>query len=94
MEREKDSVFGASIDIDSPRGWGGTIGWLDSGTWRSGQEQGFDEVRRALVAGLHWRPHRTSLLEAQYQRIEEEYYGFGDADAATNLYSVYLKTTF
>lgn len=95
VEREKDSVFGASIDIDSPRGWGGTIGWLDSGTWRSGREQGFGEVRRALVAGLHWRPHRTSLLEAQYQRIDEESdHGFGEEQAATNLYSVYLKTTF
>jgi len=95
VEKEKDSVFGASIDIDSPRGWGGSLGWLDSGTWRSGAEQGFDEVRRALVAALRWRPHRTSLLEAQYQWIDEESdYGFGEVQAVTNLYSVYLKTTF
>jgi len=47
------------------------------------------------VAGLHWRPHRTTLLEAQYQKIDEESdHGFGDEQAATNLYSVYLKTTF
>jgi hypothetical protein len=94
-EKEHDSVFGTSFDLELPSGLGGSVGWLDNGTWRSGELDRHDEVRKALVVEARYRFNKASLLQIQYQRVDgtviDEH---GEADALTNLYSVYLSTRF
>jgi peroxiredoxin len=95
VEKETNSVLGVSVDTEFPNGFGGSIGWLDHSSWRTGSVDNFDLVREALVATIRWRPYKTSLLEFQYQRIDvEESRGSDNEEALTYIYSVYFSSTF
>jgi peroxiredoxin len=100
-EKQNNSVFGASLDMDLPSGVGGSIGWMDEGSWRDGNQLPVDDTRKSLFVGGRWRFVRNTHVELQYQRVETEssvtVQPTGDTldlQGQTNLYSVYFRTEF
>ncbi len=92
-EKEKDSFLGASLDIELPNGFGGTLGWLDNGTWRGGENAWLDDVRKVLVLGAQYRFDKSSSIQLQYQRITGSIKHENiDDNSLTNLFSVYIET--
>ncbi len=94
-EKEKASVFGASVDVDLKSGLGGGIGWLDRGTWREGDLMGFDEVRRAIVLSARYRFDKLTYMQLQYQFINhDKTVSGGNLDSETAIYSAYFAAIF
>jgi hypothetical protein len=94
-EKEQESYFGASLDAELRSGLGGSVGWLDTGTWRKGAYQPIDDVRKALVVGARYRFDRMTTVQIQYQwlertRVERRI----ESQSTAGLYSVYLSTRF
>ena len=94
-EKENDSFLGASLDLELPSGWGGSVGWLDNGRWRKGSIAYIDQFRRALVISANYRFGKNSSVQAQYQRVDGEIrrIGYKD-DSLTHLYSLYFTAYF
>jgi hypothetical protein len=100
-EKQKNSVFGASLDMDLPSGTGGSIGWMDEGAWRTGSQYPVDDTRKSLFVGGRWRFLKNTHAELQYQRVETDSRvtvqpsgAVLDLSGETNLYSVYFRTEF
>lgn len=94
-DKEIDSVFGASLDLELPGGLGGSLGWLDNGTWRTGEVEAHDDIRKALIVEARYRFDKRSLLQIQYQRVDGKAVDDnGENEALANLYSVYLSARF
>jgi peroxiredoxin len=94
-EKLKESVLGASIDLEFPAGIGGNVGWMDESSWRAGDVDRYDGFRKALIVGARWRVGRAGLLEFQYQKVDvESRFATYTEDALTHLYSVYFSASF
>jgi hypothetical protein len=94
-EREQMSFFGASYDLDMPSGWGGSIGVLDRGDWRTGTVQPHDDYRRALVAIGRYRFTKSAYVEADYQYVETRAQNeFVEEKSFSNIYGLYFSALF
>jgi hypothetical protein len=94
-EKEQESVFGVSLDAEFPSGFGGSLGWLDTGTWRNGPYQPVDDVRKALVLGARYRFNKMTTLQIQYESLDRTITARGvESESAAKLYSVYLSARF
>jgi len=94
-EREEESLFGASLDIEMPGGWGGSIGWMKDDSWHNNSPIKNDEIRKTFVAGAGYRFTKVSSARIEYQRIDgTTWYGASKQEYLTNLYSVYITARF
>ncbi|MFH1754375.1 MAG: TlpA disulfide reductase family protein [Candidatus Latescibacterota bacterium] len=93
--KEKISFFGASLDVELAGGVGGSAGWLDNGTWRTGVVDPVNETRKAMIVEARYRFDKGSALQLQYQRIDGTIERQHTEDhTLTNLYSIYLTAQF
>ena len=92
-----------SMDLELPVGIGGSVGWMDDGTWRTGEFDPLDKSRKSLYLGGRWRFRKTTYIELQYQRVDTESRLTVDKgqqqeliplEGYTNLYSVYFRASF
>ncbi len=94
-EKANGSFIGASVDAQLQSGWGGSVGWLDTGHWRTGDFEPVDEQRRAVIIEARYAFDRGSSLQAQFQRIENSTVdGGAEEKSLSNLYSLYLSARF
>jgi hypothetical protein len=94
-DKERESYFGVSLDAELENGLGGSIGWLDTGTWRGGTVRPLDDVRKALVVDARYRFDTVSTIQLQYQRLERTITSRGIAlESGADLYSVYTSVRF
>lgn len=95
MEREQVSLLGASFDLDLQSGIGGSIGYLDRGSRRTGEIEDFDASRRAAVATLRYLFVRQASIELRYERIETKSDVTGNTlESEANLYSLSVSAQF
>jgi hypothetical protein len=94
-EREEGTLFGASLDIEMPSGWGGSVGWMEDDGWHNNSSLKNDAVRRTFVAGAGYRFTKVSSARVEYQRIDgNTWWGASKQDYLTNLYSFYVTARF
>ncbi len=94
-ERERFSLWGATVDMDLPSGFGCSVGWMDRGRWRSGEVHYLDEYRHSLSVTSRYLFHRGTYIQAQFQYITNSISYGGDAEESTaSLYSLYFATEF
>lgn len=94
-EREQLSLFGASADFELPSGVGGSVGYIDSGRWRTGAYESFDSTRKTYVASVRYRFVSNAYMELRSERIDSESNESGmPLDSETNIYSFYITGSF
>jgi hypothetical protein len=94
-EREQLSLFGASADFELPGGWGWSLGYIDSGRWRTGDYEPFDSTRKTFVGSVRYHFVRNAYLELRSERIESKSNESGQPlDSETNLYSLFIMGSF
>jgi peroxiredoxin len=94
-EKEQLSLFGLSLDLEHESGYGGYLGYLDRGSWRTGESRPFDAWRRAYSGGLRYRLERSAYIELRYERVETSNNESGEPlESETNLFGLYLKAEF
>ena len=94
-EKDQLSFAGVTIDLEHPRGPGGSISYLDQGEWRLGDVERFEDYRRTFTAGLRHQFARQASIEALYQRTLGETGGGAKLDESrTDIYSLSLRAGF
>ena len=94
-QKEQLSLFGLSLDLEHESGFGGYLGYLDRGSWRTGDSGSFDATRRAFSTGLRYRFETNAYLELRYERVDTSNNETGDKlESETDLYGLYLKAEF
>jgi thiol-disulfide isomerase/thioredoxin len=94
-ERERFSLWGATIDMDLPSGFGCSVGWMDRGRWRSGDVHYLDEYRHSLSVTSRYLFSRGTYVQAQFQYITNSIsYGENAEESRASLYSLYFTTEF
>jgi hypothetical protein len=94
-EREENKLYGASLDIELPSGWGGSIGYMKDDGWHNSVLLKNDAIRKTFVAGAGFRFTKVSSARIEYQRIDgTTWSGALKQDYLTNLYSLYITARF
>lgn len=94
-QKEQLSLFGLSLDLEHESGFGGYLGYLDRGSWRTGDSGSFDATRRVFSTGLRYRFETNAYLELRYERVDTSNNETGDKlESETDLYGLYLKAEF
>lgn len=94
-ERERFSLWGATIDMDLPSGFGCSVGWMDRGRWRNDDVYYLDEYRHSLSVTSRYLFRRGTYLQAQFQHITNSIsYGENTEESRASLYSLYFTTEY
>ncbi len=94
-ERERFSLWGATVDMDLPSGFGCSFGWMDRGRWRGGEVHYLDEYRHSLSVTSRYLFRRGTYIQAQFQYITNSIsYGSDAEESTASLYSLYFATEF
>ena len=94
-QKEQFSLFGLSLDLEHESGFGGYLGYLDRGAWRTGDSDSFDSTRHAFSGGIRFRFETNAYLELRYERVDTSNNETGDElESETDLIGLYLKAEF
>lgn len=94
-EREQDSLYGATFDVDFASGFGASIGYMDKRDWRDGVIEDYEAARKALSLSGRYRFGKNSYVQAQYQHVKNTDDTAGDElESTADLYSVYIGASF
>jgi peroxiredoxin len=95
VEKERISLFGASLDLDFTGGLGGSVGFIDKESRRDGGLEAFDAARRAIVMSIRYLFLQSASLEIRHERIDSESDATGILlESETKLYGLYLSARF
>jgi hypothetical protein len=94
-ERRRFSLWGATVDMDLPNGFGCSLGYIDRGRWRGGNVHFLDEYRRSFSVTTRFLFRRSTYVQAQYQYIRNSVSFGGEPDVSnSSLYSLYFSTEY
>jgi len=95
-KKERESVFGVSLDADLANGAGGSLGWLQDNAHREASiGPATEDTRSALVAQARYRFDKICALQLEYQRVKSFGETHGDEyESSADLYSAYLSARF